>query len=90
MLLQSSKLFRRSFYMHVRDAPGLLCYTKKLPSTEDQRLWADAIVGFSCEMPKITDTDSPRSAQSNPKPSAKCGKFDESLHTSSQTTKTTV
>jgi hypothetical protein len=60
MLIQASRLFRRTFFTHVRDAPGFYCYTRTEYPKEEQLLWAEAIVGFSQESTKTTDTLSPK------------------------------
>ena len=75
MLIQASRLFRRTFFTHVRDAPGFYCYTRTEYPKEEQLLWAEAIVGLSQESTKTADTLSP-------KPKSSTDKFDGSLTTS--------
>ena len=57
MLLQSSKLFRRTFYMHARGAPGLLCYTKPSTTTNTQREWGNCILTIVGYPPHIVNND---------------------------------
>lgn len=82
MLIQASRLFRRTFFTHVRDAPGFYCYTRTEYPKEEQLLWAEAIFGLSQESTKTTDTLSPKPNPSIEPKTSDCGKFDGSLTTS--------
>ena len=56
MLVQACHLFRRSIYMHVRDAPGFHCY--KYPSDSPKEKWVEAILEVSKYVKPTTDSHS--------------------------------
>lgn len=54
MLVQACRLFRRSIYTHVREAPGFYCY--KYPSDTPKEKWVEAILAISKYVKPITDS----------------------------------